>query len=767
MQKWWTKWRAFWFGPTRWWLIVTFVFLELLGAGYFFWVLRHFVPLEYPLPLSHWESLAGEYRPGPYDAQTHTAAEGEWLINGDMSGRTDAFRSPSLHLPAGTYTLYVEYTADYDQDLIFDAQAMQNLYGRQDPFILQAGSQGKYIKFVVPDETADLHLVVRFSGEGNFSLHQVMVTSNHASVRLRLLRYLVWSLLLDVLYLGRRWWRRRDIGWLLALIVFASWPLLYPGIHGGHDLIFHLSRIESLTQSLKRGQFLPKLMSGFVSDYGYPLGVFYNNILLYLPVFLTLSGVSLITAYKIYLLAINVITVLSGYWAFKQLFPRRRTALLVTAAWTLAGYRFLDIFVRSAVGEASALTFIPLIIVPLHQLLTQEKPAKRRNIAMLTIGLTGLFSTHILTIEILAICSIVAVVFCWRKFFRREGGVAIALTALGLSLLLNAYFLVPFLDYTFDRSVGVTATLAGSGTPPLIQHAGLAPLELFTFFSSFIDHYWLKTPGLVLVGALLVAIYLWSKHKLLRPARFYTIISLVLLGVATYFFPWHYLALHTGALGRFLVAVQFPWRYLAVACCSLAILLGYILENFATNKNVPWFVAGALFISTSAIFSQYLDEGNWLHTYDFAALGGYVISVGDYLRPHANPTSLSGIYRSDHLDFQVRSREAGLSIIDVQSTDQPGELYVPLYNYKGYQAITQQGEKLTIHDGLNDEIAVSVPASFSGTIRVEYQEPASWRWAQLISLLTWCGVMFYLFFYYCAKAQFFTKKGKKCINSRF
>lgn len=76
-------------------------------------------------------------------------------------------------------------------------------------------------------------------------------------------------------------------------------PNYRKGLIEGSDAPFHLARIDSLAQDLSKGIFPVKVHTELGYDYGYGVGLFYQNHFLYLPAFLRLLGCSLETSYKI------------------------------------------------------------------------------------------------------------------------------------------------------------------------------------------------------------------------------------------------------------------------------------------------------------------------------------------------------------------------------------------------------------------------------------------------------------------------------------
>ena len=67
-----------------------------------------------------------------------------------------------------------------------------------------------------------------------------------------------------------------------------------------------------------------------------------------------------------------------------------------------------------------------------------------------------------------------------------------------------------------------------------------------------------------------------------------------------------------------------------------------------------------------------------------------------------------------------------------------GYLEAPLFYYPGYGAYDkeQKEQKFEVTRGENNQVRVSLPAGYEGTVEIAFREPAGWRIAELISLLT-------------------------------
>lgn len=111
-------------------------------------------------------------------------------------------------------------------------------------------------------------------------------------------------------------------------------------------------------------------------------------------------------------------------------------------------YRFTNIYARGALGETLALTFLPLIIAGFYHVLLGDK----KKWPWLVIGFTGVIESHVLSTAtmgvIFAVCCLIFIreLFCDKRWLE-------LLKAAGLTVLLNLWFLVPFLFFYLKENL--------------------------------------------------------------------------------------------------------------------------------------------------------------------------------------------------------------------------------------------------------------------------------------------------------------------------
>ena len=536
------------------------------------------------------------------------------------------------------------------------------------------------------------------------------------------------------------------IVFILAVTFLISIPLLIPGIEGryGQDLGFHLNRIEGIAVELEAGHFPVRMQSFWMDGYGYPVSIYYGDILLYIPALLRMIGVPVVAAYKLFLVLINLLTVTIAAVCFGKMMNRTSIVFICTLVYVCASYRLENVYVRAAVGEVCAGAFLPLIIYGLYRIYKAPKQISDiemlKNSIILMLGITGLINTHILSLEMVGITIIIVALVLFKKTFTKQV-ILTYLCALGLSFIVNMFFIVPFTDYYLTQDVFINRTAGGA---KLIQDSGMTLSELFNFFKypfangiDAADERLLVTPGIASILIIILAIVLMITKKGNKEILLYTILSVVLLFVATCYFPWDVLADNT-YVGAFLSQVQFPWRYIGIVVALTSVLLGRILEAISDKRIFAgiYIVICASCIVTLTWFTyeyatygefKYYETGEDLNSYDM----GYI----EYLRMDTSRESFTGNIDIEGTGNIELTEQRGVDR-DYIVTDAAGgtNITLPIVNYRGYEIIDDSGNSIEISDGDNNLISFTLSSDYTGNLYLRYKQAKDWKYAIIISL---------------------------------
>lgn len=682
--------------------------------------------------------------------------EDEWYIDEelfDFDEEIDFLHGPYAETPKGTYTLKIAYDADFDQKFyVYSESGGESALRVGEDVNLYAKKNQVEFRFTVLKDVDDLEVVFLYDGQGAFHVNEITLTTNPLGTTRAMVTFAALFLLLDALLICRM--TKEKFGVLLALggITFlVSSPLWVNGLVRGHDVRFHMTRIESIAEGLRCGQFPVKMNWLYLYDYGYPVSIYYGDLFLYLPALLRLAGFTVVSAYKIFYVCMNAATVWIAYISFRGISRRKSAGLLCALAYVAVNFSLTDMYYRAGLGEAAARAFLPLIAWSVYRIYTEDPSnwkVYRKNALMLALGMCGLFATHTLTTLVVAFVLLIVCVLMLKKTVRFNT-LRVYAWAVGLTVLISLHFLVPFFDYYLNVDVNVSAKLTGE--IPKIQSLGASIKDYFRIWETLEDPVRLRlvyyTPGVILMAALAVGVILLVMRKASFAIGMTTVLSALLLFMASSAFPWDAWS-RWSAIGKMLTQIQFPTRFLTPAVLSLTVLLALLLSRLQAVERKGWFRAAAVAITLAGSFiclfyaGTYSQHETAYRYYDTAQLRTASVGIGmEYIRVGGDFADTDRQLRTDQMEkAEILSRRGTRMELTVSSGVSGGTVDVPMFHYKGYHAYTEDGQELELTDGYNYVIRVNVPADYTGQITVDFIQPWYWRAAQVISLLSWIAL---------------------------
>lgn len=719
----------------------------------------------------------------------HTFSFSELTLSGDYDRGSELYISstdtpagtpvstPQFTLEKGSYIVYLTYASTTDFNTL-SASSATGFSGdfKSNPVTLTSKSGQKAMTLRAGRTLEDISLNINFAGQGELYLYDLAIYETTDMAKEGIVKAFGLCLLLAFLYsITKMEMSRRKITFALsALTLFASYPLFIDYLVIGHDLPFHLLRIEGIAEGLKNGIFPVKIHPVWANDYGYATGVFYGDILLYIPALLRLFGFTIQDAYQTFLFMINIATVLISYFCFKKLTGSEKSGLICSALYTLSLYRLMNVYTRAAVGEYCAMMFLPMIFVGLYRIFTDcyeiAKTKEKTGLSYLkpaimpALGLTGIIYTHVLTVEMVAFFILLSCLIFARRTIKKEVFLTLALTAVS-ALLLSLGFLIPFLDY-YRGDFMVTSDQWNIN---LIQTQGLFITQIFSLFQYGDGGTYPTISGMknelnlgigiaFVFGFALYVYYLVAAPKEKKKDKAFSLSLLAFLyaaltlWMASVVFPWNSLASLGELPFRLIISLQFPWRFLSIAAVFLTIFTCFIADRISDifaglTKNVviPLLVL-IMIIGTGWYYYSFLSGAATYRVYDTYELNSMQLYTYDYLPTGTEP---AGIVENQILTFE------GAEVYDYEKTGTTikctvaagaTDAYVdfPLIYYKGYKACNvETGENLPIEIGTNNTVRVKVSAGSSQYITVSFAEPVSWRIAELISALSLAALLLY------------------------
>lgn len=682
-------------------------------------------------------------------------SENSLLIRESVAGIGYVANTPQYVMNKGTYTVSLAYRALEDGSVL----ELWEQGSKIAAWPIPAEQQEMSVDFTLSKDVKQLQFKINYGGQGELKIKNLTLSPEgmfYSDTYFFVALFIVLNVI-GCLYIrsGRKWLTQEqliDYSIILGVALLATSPMMQTYLYNGDDLCYHLARLEGLKDGILDGQIPVNILPESLKNHGY-LNVMYPYLFLYIGAFLRICRVSLALSYKVLIFLANLGAAVSAYVAVKSMIRSRRSVILAVVLYTLMPYRFTNIFSRGDLGEILALVFWPLVIAGLYHVILGD----RRKWYYLVIGFSGALQSHILSVAFVAVvCVITALVYAGH-IIRDKRYVEIGKAA-GLSILLNVWYLVPFMTYYFMEDICKDSLRWSSYFEQSINLSNLTQsLSLYNkqYFSL----------GLALLGCLGIGIiYLLcekrsSKSDLDGYLLYLLIMGCILTFMTTGYFPNRTL-LANDFFKNIATMVQFPWRFLgpASACMVFVGVIGLSRsEILKSYRNIIF----ALLIGLNLLVIISVPTDNNHMPYDNpAALASkgheskLAANIGLFY-PHewrldgaSDERLTSSVITSDMnsitiYDYQKKGTKAAVSY---SATTDSGYIELPVLSYLGYRACDENGKTVEIKRG--DAARIRLAVQGDGTkhcIYVRYGPVPAFVIANIISAVTIIGCIWYLY----------------------
>lgn len=625
----------------------------------------------------------------------------------------------------------------------------------------------------------DLKIYITYNGGGKLDIYSVMITEIVSYKYVLLALLLAVFLILDIIVIKFIDGVYGMAEGCLCLICFvAILPFLADFTFTGHDTAFHLNRIICLSDEIKMGNYFPSIYSTALNGYGYATPLFYGQLFIYIPAILYSCGFSLTVSYNAYIIIFSIATCLIMYYSSFEIFLNKKSAVLASALYTLSAVRLTNIFTRGAVGEFTAMSFLPLVVLGFYNVYSSKKDEKIKfkQYIPIVIGLTGIMRSHLLTIIMSAIVIILFCILSIKRTLQKNRMVAL-IKSLILTLILNFSYIVPLLEsYSMDMIVRSRTNY--------IQSSGTYLLQLFNVivnnFQEAINYNSAGNEmslslGFSITFGLIVYVYYLLKQRDSRVkaescfkfANVSFIITICTIFMSTRLMPYDILDFLPNFVYSLLTSYQFPWRWLVfstlfgVFCSTFAVASLNKIYSQSCENNVTLFISGLLvsilLINAGQIYADQLrtseiqkySNNSYDRSFDIGT-GEYLI-LGDYVDPaDLSPYYVANLQYDDSLLYVNEYMHNGGSInlyVNNYSASS-NSILLPLICYDNYHAFDDNENELEISMGENARISIEIPAGYKGYITVEYIIPNRWVIARYVSGLSMFTLILYEIVYW-------------------
>lgn len=718
------------------------------------------------------ENFMGCGKDGFYlDNSIHADEADQEMLQREEKNETDVMTIATVptDLPHGSYEVEIDYmTSDgvvqnYTASGKYDTWRL-NVNRRN--VNLNAGKTAEVYSLYTGLKARGYQVTAKYLGNGYLFVDKVTIRETSVWKRVAFFLNISCILFVDIVFLAFNrvnGMKKRKYAaifvFLSSMVIFSSIPVLTPYLYNGHDLDFHLYRIEAIKNALLSGQLPVRIPYSWLNGYGYASSIFYGELFLFYPAVLRIIGFTIQDAYKAYIILINSITCIASFWCFYKILNRnKKSALIGCAAYMLAPYRLSCLYLRASVGEYTAMAFLPIVLYGIEEIYSSVG-RKKKSWLILALGVTGLIQSHVLTTIIAAIF---VLLFCVVKICRTLQWKCLKelLKALGCVCLLNLWFIVPFLDYfRYDYKVTDLESLGR------MNSNGAFLGQILAFFPSGGGISKSVTDGLgdpgemsytlgagILIAVIFYLIFRISSEnseenvQIIRRMDFAWGFGIFATYMATIYFPWDFLQqIGNGIFSMLVQNSQFPWRFLSVASLLLSLVVAGLVLLVKRQKSeyelqsVVTILGLLILIPSGSFLSSYLNFADPRYVENESDISCNSIANQEYL-PEGTGNTMWGDAslktNGEALDFNY-TRDRGTVTVQCNTQLESDVLVdVPILYYKGYTARNMEtGEKLSVGAGTGNRVRVIIPQGYCGNIRIKFEEPWYWRISEMISVI--------------------------------
>lgn len=718
-----------------------------------------------------------------------------WNIEGgkfsgvQQADGSSVFSGGTFSLSPGVYKVHLSYETQDDMINAWNVEAEESSFGGllANACMLYSGLTETDMYFWLLEKTDSLYVNIVCDASSEVVIRNVRIEETNLGARCFLVSFLIFFILWDILLYQKekklsgnsiregRWEKeivqRSVLFGMVLLIAVSSIPLLTGYEIATADLNIHLQRIEGIKDALLAGQFPVRIHPNWLQGYGYATGVFYCDTFLYIPAFLRIMGFPLGTAYLIYKFLVNVGTVVIACESFGRIFKNRLIGLFAAALYTLNIHRLVTMYLKDHLGQYTAIMFLPLFACGVWRLLAEDGREKeyKRIWILLALSATGIIQSHVLTCEITVFFSVITGLVFMKRVVRKETLLEIG-KAFAAIIMLNLWFIVPFLDYMTTQKLIITGEqvytrgIQGSGSllPQIFgifALSGSADRDVSSGMQGEIPF----TIGAGLLVGLLYYGYLCLTGRIREQKRgemktlgiFSAVISAFALVMVSVYFPWNKLQGMGGILAKSISALQYSTRIYMAAAVFLSLLGGYILKleyESGRIKNLLFYAGSTLVVLslvTGMYFSSLLLRSPFYKIYEENSFGNSYLSGREYLPEGTDESLLKAgrVTASKGVSYRdLKKNHAGTELYCENAGSVKGYVELPLLYYRGYQARDMKtGNALIVSDGENHVVRVEVPEGYRGNIYTSFCSPWYWRAAEAVTLAGWCGFLIFCF----------------------
>lgn len=560
--------------------------------------------------------------------------------------------------------------------------------------------------------------------------------------------------------------RKYRFYYLASLIItcLVLLPYFDSVIYRGHDLQFHLSRIDGNFTCFQDHQFPIAIYPEKNFGYGYAAPLFYSDLFLIIPSALVhLFHIPLVVMFKITVFIFCYLTNLGMMLVSDSFFHRKDASVLSAFLLTSCNYYMTDVYIRGALGEIIAFSLLPPLAYIGYRFLYLEED----HWLALGIIFALIAHCHLISVVLAAAVFGTLMILNIRTFLRNKKMIISFLKAFAIGLGMTIGYFLPLLEQYVSQDLKV------HHIDPTMLETYRVPIQMIwqDFFSEF-SLTWATEEGINAAdkakafGTLLTILplgYLFAEKK--KPLTHCMILWGILVLASSDVIPLYKLT--------FLNFLQYPSRLYMPASIFAVILIAYIYVHL--NRNAGKVLAAVCVLFTafnlSFPFTTLNDKehvmdipnnasawdlfGDRLWAFDhwlFIEWNWEEVAYGEYLpfaygyNYHETGTHIDLL---DYTHTEFPYERTGTTSVFTADLNEDTWLLVPVTWYKGYRAWETDDEGNIIapvyisqHE-YSGRIQLNVPAGHHSYL-IRYTGTKIQKGSAVLSILSFLYVLYLL-----------------------
>lgn len=358
---------------------------------------------------------------------------------------------------------------------------------------------------------------------------------------------------------------------MILLTAVICIPIFTMNLFLRNEATLHMARIISIDEVLKDGVFPPIIDYKFMNGFGYALNLFYGPLTTYIPIVIYNIFGTAGLSFKVFSILTVIVSFIAMYKCTYSITKRRSISTISALLYISMPYKLSNIYSRNAIGEFTALIFVPIVFEGLYNILNGDK----KKSYLLSIGIIGLVLSHTISTIYMALFCLIYLLLnidklknikVWKIF-----GINIV-----ISFLVCAFYAIPLLEHMLSADYTIFSPQKMGSTPEAVQNTGLSLGDLFANEAG--DQEIRFSLGFVTIILSILTFFCYKKIKKDYKDTYisFIILSIITLVMSTKLFPWL-------LMPNFLTVIQFAWRNLGFFAFFASFVLGVNAIVFAED----------------------------------------------------------------------------------------------------------------------------------------------------------------------------------------